>query len=539
MWDQERFDWKQSVYRFRNFGYEYNYFFVVKPWIEIEYYSQRTLCIEPAHVTRPSDLKSYLNKMVNVATALGAERRVAEKELNETLNFELNLSMMASEPREDTNRFISISELQQTVPSIPWLEYLNSVLNLPHVTFPAPALMLLRVAPSYFSDLETLLFNTPKRIQANYLMWKVVESSIPFLTEEVQLDKSPFRWKKCVSLTSKSMPIVTGALYVRKHFTEGTKQDVMEMVSNIKKQFANTIKTADWMDNDTKQHALDKVAAMSSFVAYPDEFLSDEIFKDIYEGLHVMSDNFLKIILSITLYDYQDAAKRLVLPVKQPDWFEFGNVVNVNGHYVRQSNIIKLPAAILQGVFFSTDRPRYMNYGGIGFIIGHEITHGFDNTGRLYDKFGSLKDWWAPSANTKFIRKAQCLIDQYGNVSVPEFGLNLNGSLTQPENIADNGGVRNAYLAYNEWVRRNGKEPLLPNLNYTDRQLFWISAANAFCEKVLPRKELIQISRYPPTNFRINVALSNTDYFAKDFNCRIGSEMNPFKKCAVWKFLYI
>uniref|UniRef100_A0A1Y1MLF4 Peptidase M13 C-terminal domain-containing protein n=1 Tax=Photinus pyralis TaxID=7054 RepID=A0A1Y1MLF4_PHOPY len=180
-----------------------------------------------------------------------------------------------------------------------------------------------------------------------------------------------------------------------------------------------------------------------------------------------------------------------------------------------------------------------MNYGGIGFTIGHEITHGFDTTCLKLDKDGNFVDWWVSSTKEKFITKVQCMIDQYGNYSVPELGLNLNGFRTIEENIADNGGARHAYLGYNEWVRRNGKEPLLPALNYTDRQLFWISAANGWCANEIPSsmKRQIHNNQHLPFKFRINVPLSNTDYFAKDFNCRIGSNMNPVSKCEVWRSL--
>ncbi|KAB0797758.1 hypothetical protein PPYR_08751 [Photinus pyralis] len=549
-WNQEKFDWKRSVYKFRNFGYDFNYFIAVDTAADIKNSSVDTLYIGPAKVSRSnaSGLKWYLNKMVNVATSFGAKKGVAIRELNESVHFELNLSMMARPFQKEKNlsflyHRISVSELQQKAPNIPWLEYLNSVLNVTNVTIEASDLIILQVAPSYFSELEKLLNNTPKRVLANYLMWKVVESSIPYLAEKLlnnstQYKNSTFRWKKCVSFTLESMPTATSALYVRKHFNENVKQHVMEMVSDIRKEFVNMVKRTDWMDGDTKQHALEKAAAMSSYIAYPDEFLLDEKLEDYYKEFHVESDNFLQVRLSTKLFNYENVIKRLVLPVNQTSWIKYGKSVDVNAYYSMRSNRIILPAAILQGAFFSDDRPWYMNYGGIGFIIAHEIIHGFDNDGRQHDKFGNLEDWWAPSTKAKFLTKSQCIIDQYGNHSVPELGLNLDGFMTQGENIADNGGIKIAYLAYNEWIRRNGRERLLPGLNYTDRQLFWISAANVWCTKTEPVIEmmLMYASVHPPAKFRINVALSNAHYFARDFNCRIGSKMNPFKKCVVWKF---
>ncbi|XP_031344638.1 neprilysin-2-like [Photinus pyralis] len=546
-WNQKKFHWKQSVYKFRNLGYVVNYLITLTIMEGITNSSLSTLYIRPADVSlsNTSDLKPYLNKMVHVATVLGANKGVAERELNESLKFEHHLSMMASAIPEHRNFSLGyhrmpVSRLQLIAPNIPWLEYLNSVLNIPNVVI-KPSYVIMVEHPSYFSELEKLLNNTPKRVLANYLMWKAVESSIPYITEKLeQFECSTFRWPKCVSLTLESMPIAISALYIRKHFHEDIRQEVTEMISNIKKGFVKHVKSADWMDDDTKFHALEKLAAMSSVVGYPDELLSDKKLEDYYKGLHVESDNFLKIRLSTNLFMYEAEVKRLVLPLNQINWIgNAGRVLYVNAYYHYPTNSIELNAGRLQSIFVNNDRPRYINYGAIGYIIAHEITHAFGVEGSNLDKDGNFVDWWVPSTKEKFITKVQCMIDQYGNYSVPELGLNLNGFRTIEENIADNGGARHAYLGYNEWVRRNGKEPLLPALNYTDRQLFWISAANGWCANEIPSsmKRQIHNNQHLPFKFRINVPLSNTDYFAKDFNCRIGSNMNPVSKCEVWRSL--
>ncbi|XP_031344639.1 neprilysin-2-like [Photinus pyralis] len=535
-WDQERFDWKQSVYKFRNFGFTFDYFITVDLGIDMTNYSLNMLYIGPADVRlSTNDLKSYFHKTVYVASVLGATKSEAQKELYESFKFEFRLRKIASQFREPTNfslyHRMSVSELQQKVPNIPWLEYLNSVLNVPNITIKSSD-VIITAHPTYFSQLEKLLINTPKRVQANYLMWKTVESSLPYLTEKLRHSSTPytystFGWKKCVGLTLKSMPTATSALYVRRYVQNDTKLNTIEMVSYINNEFINMIKRADWLDDTKKQHAFEKVATMSSRIAYPDELLSDEKLEEVYKALHVKSDNFLKMSLSIQLFDYENTPNGLVLPVNETDWFKFGEIaVYVNAHYNRLFNTIILPAGILQGVFFNNDRPRYMNYGAIGFIIAHEIVHRFDD----------VEDW-PPSKEEIFITKAQCMIDEYGNHSVPELGSNLTDFWSQGENIVGNGGIRNAYLAYNEWVRRNGKEPLLPGLNYTDRQLFWISAANVWCEKLVPivaNREIGTDEHYPFT-FEINALLSNTVYFANDFNCNMGSKMNPVSKCEVLK----
>merc|ERR1712032_1273418 len=142
-------------------------------------------------------------------------------------------------------------------------------------------------------------------------------------------------------------------------------------------------------------------------------------------------------------------------------------------------------AGILQGVFFGSGRPKYLNYGAIGWVIGHEITHGFDDQGRQFDKEGNLRNWWHPDTSSRYLNEAECIIGQYSNYTFPELdNLPLNGVNTQGENIADNGGIKEAYRAYDKWVKTNGQELLLPGLNYTQRQMFWLSGANVWCSKV-------------------------------------------------------
>jgi membrane metallo-endopeptidase-like protein 1 len=190
----------------------------------------------------------------------------------------------------------------------------------------------------------------------------------------------------------------------------------------------------------------------------------------------------------------------------------------------------------LQDHFFDPERPQYMNYGGIGEVIGHEITHGFDDGGRQYDKDGNLIDWWEPETNRTFARKSQCLVEQYGNYTVPEIEMSLNGVKNLGENIADNGGIKIAYRGYLRWLDRNKVEKALPGLPYTPRQMFWISAATNGCTKYKKEylKQMVMSGFHSPYYFRILVPFMNSDYFARDFNCPLGSPMNPKYKCRVW-----
>lgn len=209
----------------------------------------------------------------------------------------------------------------------------------------------------------------------------------------------------------------------------------------------------------------------------------------------------------------------------------------------------------MQGHFFSADRPRYMNFGAIGLVIGHEITHGFDDEGRRFDLNGNLLNWWAKTTEKAFLGKAQCIIDQYGNFTEPLTGLKLNGVTTQGENIADNGGIKEAYFAYKNYVKQKGFEQTLPGLNYTPNQLFWISAAQTWCSVfrkgrfkifsttqhlyrvcLFSEKMRMQVltNEHSPPMFRVLGPMGNMKEFSDDFHCAKGTKMNPVKKCTIW-----
>nr|CAH7760509.1 unnamed protein product [Callosobruchus chinensis] len=308
------------------------------------------------------------------------------------------------------------------------------------------------------------------------------------------------------------------------------------MVADIRAEFYDILKRVDWMDDVTRKHALDKAKAMTTHIAYPDELLDDRKLEQFYENLELDPEHYLHSILNLTLFGTRFSFKRLREPVNKTDWITHGRPAVVNAFYSSIENSIQFPAGILQGVFFSADRPRYMNYGAIGFVIGHEITHGFDDQGRQFDQEGNLVDWWQEGTKRAFVDKAQCIIDQYGNYTVPELSLNLNGINTQGENIADNGGIKEAYLAYNKWSERHGREAQLPGLPFTPNQMFWISAANTWCAKYRPESLRLRIltGYHSPGQFRVQGPFSNSPYFAKDFNCPAGTKMNPKKKCLVW-----
>ncbi|XP_050295817.1 neprilysin-2 isoform X1 [Anthonomus grandis grandis] len=560
-WREGDFDWRESVYKFRRAGYSVDYFLDFSVGIDVKNSTKRIIDLDQASLGLRREflikgmddklVKAYYEYMVDIAVLFGANRDRATKELKESLEFEMklaNISLPSEKRRNATAMYnpMTIEELQQKFPSIPWTQYINNLLA-PDTQVKHDEVVVVAV-PKFISDFEALIARTPKRVQANYVMWRAAASSVAYLNDDLrkrQLDYTTVvtgrteresRWKECIDVSAGSMSIAAGALYVRKYFNEEARQNAKEMVSDIRSEFQNILKKVDWMDEKTRQNALDKAKSMSTHIGYPDEMLSDKKLEEFYGDLELDENQYLPSILNLTLFGTRFSFRRLRQPVNKTDWITHGRPAVVNAFYSAIENSIQFPAGILQGVFFSADRPRYMNYGAIGFVIGHEITHGFDDQGRQFDKEGNLVDWWEAQTKKAFVEKAQCIIDQYGNYTVPELNLNLNGVNTQGENIADIGGIKESYLAYRKWIERNGEEAYLPGLKYNGRQMFWVSAASIWCSVTRDEelRQLVVTDEHAPDKYRVVVPMSDMQYFADDFKCPRGSKMNPVHKCNVW-----
>jgi membrane metallo-endopeptidase-like protein 1 len=560
-WNDGQFDWRQSVYKFRRVGYSVDYFIDFSVGIDLKNSTRRIIDLDQASLGLRREfltkgfsdklVNAYYEYMVDIAVLFGADKERAASELKESLSFEIklaNISLPSEKRRNATALYnpMTIDELQRKFPSIPWAEYMNTLLA-PDTQINHDEVVVVSV-PKYLTDFEALISRTPKRVQANYIMWRAAASSVSYLNEALRKRQLEYttvvtgrteresRWKECIDISAGSLSIAAGALYVRKYFNEQARQNALEMVADIRAEFQDILKQVDWMDEETKKNALDKAKSMSTHIAYPDELMNDRKLEEFYGDLELDENYYLRSILNLTLFGTRFSFKRLRQPVNKTDWITHGRPAVVNAFYSALENSIQFPAGILQGVFFDANRPRYMNYGAIGFVIGHEITHGFDDQGRQFDKNGNLVEWWAPETKKAYLEKAQCIIDQYGNYTVPELNINLNGINTQGENIADNGGIKEAYLAYNSWTRRHGPEKILPGLKYTANQMFWISAANSWCAKYRPESLKLRVltGYHSPGYFRVIGPFSNLEFFAKDFNCPLGSKMNPKKKCKVW-----
>lgn len=304
------------------------------------------------------------------------------------------------------------------------------------------------------------------------------------------------------------------------------------MLEDIRAAFIAELPNLSWMDDQTRVVAEAKARAVVSHIGYPAYILNNTRLSDLYAGYPVNDSYYFINVVRRRAYKLQQNLATLGKSYNKNTWIV--TPATVNAYYSPSRNRITVPAGILQSPVYSNKYIRVLNYGAIGAAIGHEFTHGFDNIGGRYDKDGNLRQWWSDHILQNFNNKSRCLVDQYANYTY--FGLNLRGYQTLSENIADNGGIGQAYRAYQAYIKANGPEKRLPGLSLTNQQLFFTAFARVWCTVDTEHygKNYVMVNRHSPPKFRVLGALRNSPQFADAFNCPIGSTMNPARKCRVW-----
>ncbi|KAK9502137.1 hypothetical protein O3M35_012728 [Rhynocoris fuscipes] len=492
-------------------------------------------------------LAAYHKYMTEIAVLLGANGTTAAPELQEVIQFEKRLANVSlpEADRHDTSAIykkMTIRQLHKQVPQINWLEYLRTFLdkpideNEPVVTYAMP----------YFVQMGRILAETDMRVIYNYVLWRLVMSVSPHMIDDYQAKHTEFRrilqgiqtertrWSSCVEWTNKKMGMAVGALYIKKNFNQHSKDTALAMIHTIREAFNELLEENHWMDEETRGVAKEKANAMNERIGYPELLTSPEELNKEYLLLNITDNQFLENVFNIFRYDALHNLQKLGQPVNKDKWSTEPAIVNA--FYNPNKNDIVFPAGILQPLFYSQHFPKSLNYGGIGVVIGHEITHGFDDKGRQFDKDGNMMQWWNNATIREFRDRAQCFIDQYNRYKIEQVDQFVNGRMTQGENIADNGGLKQSYRAYKKWVSRNGEEPLLPGINLNHDQLFFLNYAQIWCGTMRPEDALTKIRSavHSPGPIRVIGPLSNSEDFSRAYKCPSGSPMNPTSKCSVW-----
>ncbi|XP_051158315.1 neprilysin-2-like isoform X2 [Leptopilina boulardi] len=527
--------WNNVNFQWEKFGFLLDSFkdnFISSHFVpDVKNHTTLILKIEP-----PTNLNlspKYYNKINDTVHLFGAKNDNIKTDIDKIIEIEkmlINITVPTRDRNYNNCIGMTFKELNGNYSNILWREYIDSILN--PVTNIRDDDIIFVVDLSYFHQLNNLINQISKKDQANYVIWKAIND---LLSNYVGASEdNPQKWKHCYYTVDNFFPNSLGMLYVKYYFnlSESGKKDIDEMLENIVQQFNTLLNESYWLDDKIKEKALEKLASLSITHPVIYKLFDDMEIDEYYAKLNITPNNYLQLIIDIQKFNRNKAVDLFRKSLNTNSWYLLFNPMIVNTIFIYDDNSIALPPGIFQGVFFNENIPQYMNYGAIGFYIGHECTHGFDS----FDSLRNLDNWWEPESRENFRSRIQCLINQYGNYTLNEVNLNINGTRTAKENTADNGGVKTAYLAYQSYVKKHGREALLPGVNYTQLQLFWISFAQTLCEKITldVQREKINIYNHSPNEFRVLGSLVNREEFAKDFQCSNNKRMNPREKCSVW-----
>lgn len=389
---------------------------------------------------------------------------------------------------------MTFTELSTLIPGVPWFNFFQQLYTVvaPNVNLTSDMEIMVYDLP-YLQGLSTLLVenSSTSDVIANYLGWRYVQANGYLSTSEFRAKEFEFRRVKagvkeppqmserCINeLADRNvLPFIVGRSYVDTYFTEESKIAAEKIIQKVLEQYSIAIKSKDWMDEETRKQSLDKIKTLKRQIGYPNWIKNDEELDRIY-NFEVSADpkKAFESMKRIHQVLARNMFGKLLRAVDDEHEWPMGPAI-INAAYEPSQNSITIPAGILQLVFFNESRPAYLNYGAIGQVIGHEIGHGFDDSGSQYDSMGNLENWWSNKSKEGFNKKADCFADQYSAIIDPTVNISLNGRVTLGENIADNGGIHLAFEAYKS-MRSNDYGPLPGLEKYSTEQLFFISYGN-------------------------------------------------------------
>lgn len=479
--------------------------------------------------------KAYQKHLENMFALIGDDAATAQKHAGAVLRIETALAKVQMSrvemrnPYKTYNKF-GIKEFNETTPSIDW----NSMF----ATFKLNGADSLVVNnPTFFKTVDVLLSAVPLDDWKTYLKWHVLNSASGFLSSAFvdedfafrqvltgQKVKTP-RWQTVSGLIDGTLGDLLGQLYVNKYFRPEAKQRMLDLVNNLQQTFANRIKQLDWMSDETKTKALEKLDAFTKKIAYPDKWRD-------YAGLTIRRDDYLGNVQHASQFAYNEMIARFGKPVDKTLWGM--TPPTINAYYNPSNNEIVFPAGILQFPFFDFGADDAVNYGGIGAVIGHEMTHGFDDQGSQFAADGNLKNWWTKEDADKFKQRTQLVVSEYNNFTVLDT-IHVNGRLTLGENLADLGGLNIAYEAFTHTKQfKEGKKID----GFTPTQRFFLNWAQVWRNNTVPETaaQLILTDPHSPGEHRCNGPIVNMDAWYAAFNVQPGDKMYvaPDKRIKIW-----
>jgi len=446
----------------------------------------------------------------------------------ETLLAKGSLDRVARRNPDNLVHEMGVGELSALCPFFDWEGFFSGI--------GAPKIEKLNVdVPEFYKALNAAIESTSLDNLKAYLRWHVTHAaaavlSKPFVDENFAFygkqltgtQELQARWKRCVGFTDRGLGEALGQKFVDETFGAEGKARTLKMVKAIENAMDQDLGHLTWMSPETKKAAYEKLEAVANKIGYPDKWRD-------YSSVRIARDDFEGDVLRATEFEVHRDLNKIGKPV---DRGEFGMTPpTVNAYYSPLENNINFPAGILQPPFYSNAATDAVNYGAIGSVIGHELTHGFDDQGRKFDAQGNVREWWTKEDAAEFEKRAQCLIDEYSKFS-PLDDIHVNGKLTLGENTADNGGIRLAFAALMETIDGKGKTVD----GFTPEQQFFLGYAHAWCGKRTDafQRMLTQVDPHSPERFRVDGVVQNFPEFRKAFGCKEGQPMAPADGCRVW-----
>jgi endothelin-converting enzyme/putative endopeptidase len=478
--------------------------------------------------------KAYLEHVQKMLELAGDKPETAAAEAKTVMDLETRLaraSMERVQRREPANIYhvMTVQQLETLSPHFAWPKYLTGT--------GTPAVKSVNVrTPDFFKEFSAVLASAPLADLQTYLRWHVVHAGAPYLSSAFVNEDFNFygktlrgtkelrpRWKRCVAFTDRILGEALGQPYVEETFGVEGKERTLKMVHALEQALKEDIETLPWMTDATKKQALVKLAGITNKIGYPDKWRD-------YSGLNIERADFLGDTLRGQAFEFH---RQLAKIGKPPDRLEWQMTPpTVNAYYDPQMNNINFPAGILQPPFYDNNLDDAVNFGGIGAVIGHELTHGFDDEGRQFDAEGNLRDWWTKEDGDNFLKHAQCIVDEYSQFPAVD-DVKLNGKLTLGENIADNGGLRIALMALRDTM---GNKPAPAVDGFTPEQRLFLGFGQIWCQNQTDQiaRELATVGPHSPGRWRANGVVQNMPEFQKAWGCKAGQPMVRANACRVW-----
>lgn len=477
--------------------------------------------------------EAHIARMFRLA---GYEEGQAVKAAGQAMAVETDLAkaaydrVKARDPQANYHK-MTVAELERQAPGIDWNLYFKS-LGLPEVKE-------LNVAqPEALAEVAKQVGKGDLDAQKSYLLWKVIDGAASYLSDEFVEANFDFygkvlsgtpemqpRWKRAVSAVDGMMGEAVGKMYVEKYFPAAAKERMVKLVGNLQQALGERIRALTWMSDETKAKALEKLSAIYVKVGYPDQWRD-------YSSLDIKKDSYWANVLRSNVFEYDYMLAKNGKPVDKTEWMMTPQTVNA--YYNPTTNEICFPAGILQYPFFDMKADDAFNYGAIGVVIGHEMTHGFDNHGRQYDKDGNLRDWWTAEDAKKFEERTQVLVDWFDKIEVLP-GLHANGKLTLGENIADYGGLQVAFQAFHNAVK---DAPLGVVDGFTPEQRFYLAYAGVWAANIRDEEIRLrtQTDEHSLGRWRVNATLPHIEGWYEAFSVQEGDPMYlaPDKRASIW-----